>query len=94
MPPPTPLTRFKKDVAAKQAGVVARRSRGPRLADQSRCGEVDELTTTSLCVRLNTLSVRGDEKDGCHRIRIGWILGFLKVRWGPRITKSLFLSSC
>ena len=64
LPPPTPLTRFKKDVAAKQAGVAARRSRGPRLPDQSRCGEIEELTTTSLCVRLNTLSVRGRGREG------------------------------
>lgn len=55
MPPLAPLTRFKKDIPQKQATLSSRRTRDQRLLDETRIADLNQMTTSSLCVRLNSL---------------------------------------
>eukprot|EP00850_Spirogloea_muscicola_P012569 SM000082S22811 [mRNA] locus=s82:26155:33864:- [translate_table: standard] len=55
IPPDAPLTRFKKDVAAKVALTATKKGRDPRLPDEQRTAQINALTIPNLCIRLNTL---------------------------------------
>lgn len=54
VPPAPSLTRYKKEVALKSAS-IKKKVADPRLPDERRSSEINLLSTTSLCVRLNTL---------------------------------------
>lgn len=56
VPPAPSLTRYKKEVALKSVS-NKKRVADPRLPDERRSSEINLLSTTSLCVRLNTLHV-------------------------------------
>jgi hypothetical protein len=56
VPPAPSLTRYKKEVAMKSAS-NKKKVADPRLPDERRSSEINLLSTTSLCVRLNTLHV-------------------------------------
>ncbi|RZC93140.1 hypothetical protein C5167_041407 [Papaver somniferum] len=54
--PPVPiLTRYKKESGIK--AFVKKESVDPRLPDERRSSQINDLTTPKLCVRLNTLFV-------------------------------------
>eukprot|EP00245_Coleochaete_scutata_P015380 TRINITY_DN6828_c0_g6_i1.p1 TRINITY_DN6828_c0_g6~~TRINITY_DN6828_c0_g6_i1.p1 ORF type:complete len:662 (-),score=136.36 TRINITY_DN6828_c0_g6_i1:359-2224(-) len=53
MSPLPALTRYKKDVATKLN--VPGKRKDPRMPDERRANEINALTTTKLCIRLNTL---------------------------------------
>jgi len=53
VPPAPGLTRYKKEVAQKI--VSKKKVADPRLPDERRSSEINLLSTTTLCVRLNTL---------------------------------------
>lgn len=55
VPPAPGLTRYKKEVAQKI--VSKKKVADPRLPDERRSSEINLLSTTTLCVRLNTLHV-------------------------------------
>ncbi|KAG0604223.1 hypothetical protein M758_10G154400 [Ceratodon purpureus] len=54
VPPAPSLTRYKKEVALKSVS-NKKKVADPRLPDERRSSEINLLSTTSLCVRLNTL---------------------------------------
>lgn len=54
VPPAPSLTRYKKEVAMKSVS-NKKKTADPRLPDERRSSEINLLSTTSLCVRLNTL---------------------------------------
>lgn len=56
VPPAPSLTRYKKEVALKSVS-SKKKVADPRLPDERRSSEINMLSTTSLCVRLNTLHV-------------------------------------
>lgn len=56
VPPAPSLTRYKKEVAMKSVS-NKKKTADPRLPDERRSSEINLLSTTSLCVRLNTLHV-------------------------------------
>lgn len=56
VPPAPSLTRYKKEVALKSVS-IKKKVADPRLPDERRSSEINLLSTTSLCVRLNTLHV-------------------------------------
>ena len=56
IPPAPSLTRYKKEVALKSVS-NKKKVADPRLPDERRSSEINLLSTTSLCVRLNTLHV-------------------------------------
>lgn len=56
VPPAPSLTRYKKEVAIKSVS-NKKKVADPRLPDERRSSEINLLSTTSLCVRVNTLHV-------------------------------------